>query len=447
LYAKVGGLLKEKGVSRIIGIGKAISHQADKFSIQKDFFEDTASFLERFPLSSFQNETILLKGARIFEFEQISRLLQQKTHDTVLEIDLNALLHNLNYYRSLLNPGTRVMAMVKAFSYGSGSFEIANVLQFNHIDYLAVAYADEGIELRKAGIHTPILVMSPEADSLDAMITYGLEPEIYSMRILKLLIDVMAARSDQESARVLVHLKLDTGMHRLGFAPEEVDDLIQLLSQHKHIVVRSAFSHLAASEDPAEDSFTRAQIASLVKMGTRLKTEFGEGILLHILNSSGITRFPDAQLDMVRLGIGLYGIGHDEKEQQLLQNVGTLRSIITQIKAIPKGESVGYNRKWIAKRNARIAIVPVGYADGLDRRLGNGRGSVVIGASTVPIIGNVCMDMCMVDVTDIAAEEGDVVEIFGKSYTVHQFAQTLDTIPYEVLTSISARVKRVYFQE
>jgi alanine racemase len=447
LYAKVSSLLKEKGVSRIIGIGKAIGRQAELFTIRKDFYDTTAAFLAKFPFSSFQNETILLKGARIFEFEQISRLIQQKSHDTVLEINLNALVHNLNHFRAKLQPATKIMAMVKAFSYGSGSFEIANVLQFQHIDYLAVAYADEGIELRKAGINTPIVVMSPEAESLDAMISYQLEPEIYSMRILELLLNAIRNRNETGTACVPIHLKLDTGMHRLGFLKEELNELISILKEQKSVIVRSIFSHLAASDDPAHDDFTRLQLAEFKEMGAQLKTALGDHILLHILNSSGISRFPEEQMDMVRLGIGLYGIGCNEQEQQALQNVGTLKSIITQIKEIPKGESVGYNRMWTAAQKSRIAIIPVGYADGLDRRLGNGLGKVLIGTAFAPIIGNICMDMCMVDLSGIDAIEGDEVIIFGEKYQVSAFAALLGTIPYEVLTSISGRVKRVYFYE
>jgi alanine racemase len=365
----------------------------------------------------------------------------------VLEINLNAIVHNLNYYRSRLDPGTKIMAMVKAFSYGSGSFEIANLLQFHHIDYLAVAYADEGIELRNAGITTPVMVMSPEAESLDAIINYGLEPEIYNMRILELLINTIRNRNDADLPPVSIHLKLDTGMHRLGFLKEELDELIALLKNEKSIVVRSAFSHLAVADDESQDDFTRSQFAGFREMGQRLRTELNDRIMLHILNSAGISRFPGEQHDMVRLGIGLYGIGCNEQEQQQLQHVGTLKSIITQIRNVPAKESVGYGRSWMVKKPSRIATVPVGYADGLDRRLGNGRGKVRISGTLVPIIGNICMDMFMADITGLTAEEGDEVLIFSEEYTVLQLAADLDTIPYEVLTSISARVRRVYFYE
>mgnify|MGYP000924420291 CR=1 FL=1 len=447
LYTRVAALLKEKGIHRIIGIGRAISHHAGKFDLEKDFFESTQAFLNKFPFSTFQNETILLKGARIFEFEQISRQLQQKSHDTVLEINLNAIVHNLNHYRSKLNPGTKIMAMVKAFSYGIGSFEIANMLQFQHVDYLAVAYADEGIELRKAGISTPVMVMSPEAQSIEAMITYGLEPEIYNMRILNLLLQAIRQGVSSEQQAVPIHIKLDTGMHRLGFATEEVDELIDILKKEKGIRICSVFSHLAASSESRFDDFTRSQIETFRKTGEKFRQAYGSNILMHILNSSGISRFPEAQMDMVRLGIGLYGIGHDEEEQRALQQVGTLKSIITQIRTIKAGESVGYSRDWIAAKDTRIAVIPVGYADGLDRRLGNGKGRIMIAGEKVPIIGNICMDMCMADLGQLKASEGDEVILFSAQHSISEWARELGTIPYEILTSIGGRVKRVYYYE
>jgi Alr-MurF fusion protein len=447
LYSRVAALLKEKGIHRIIGIGRAISHHAGKFDLEKDFFESTQAFLNKFPFSTFQNETILLKGARIFEFEQISRQLQQKSHDTVLEINLNAIVHNLNQYRSKLKPGTKIMAMVKAFSYGSGSFEIANMLQFQHIDYLAVAYADEGIELRKAGISTPVMVMSPEAQSIEAMISYGLEPEIYNMRILDLLLQAIHQGISSQQQVVPVHIKLDTGMHRLGFTEEALDDLLEVLKREKGIRVCSVFSHLAASSESRYDDFTRLQIETFRKMGARIRNICGDDVMMHILNSSGISRFPEAQMDMVRLGIGLYGIGYDDDEQRTLLQVGTLKSIITQIKTVKTGESVGYSREWIAAKDTRIAVIPVGYADGLDRRLGNGKGRVVIAGAEVPIIGNICMDMCMADLGQVQAAEGDEVILFSAQHSISQWAKELGTIPYEILTSIGGRVKRVYYYE
>lgn len=447
LYSSVASLLVEKGINRLIGIGPNISRQAALFPLEKEFYKDTDDFLLNFSSNKLFDETILLKGARMFEFEQISRMLQQKSHETVLEINLNALVHNLNYYRSKIKPGVKVMAMVKAFSYGSGSFEIANVLQFQHIDYLAVAYADEGVELRKAGITVPIMVMSPEEESLDTLIQYQLEPEVYSLRILELLKIAIRNRSSLAETIVPVHLKMDTGMHRLGFQPSELEALMASLLQEPSIKVRSVFSHLATADETTMDEHTQRQIALFREMGKILKEGLGETFFMHILNSAGITRFPDAQFDMVRLGIGLYGIGNDEREQQALQNVSTLKSIISQIKEVAEKGGVGYGRKWIAQGPASIAIIPIGYADGLDRRLGNGKGKVFIDGHAVPIIGNVCMDMCMVDITGLQVKEGDEVVLFSENYTVKQFADHLGTIPYEVLTSISRRVKRIYYYE
>lgn len=447
LYSSVATLLEEKGIHRLIGIGPNISRHASMFPVQKAFYTGTADFLSGFSPADFHDETILLKGARIFEFEQIGRILQQKSHETVFEINLNALVHNLNYYRAKLKPGVRLMAMVKAFSYGSGSFEIANVLQFQHVDYLTVAYADEGVELRRAGITLPILVMNPEEESLELLIQYQLEPEIFSLRILELIKEAVRNRNAVAETVLPVHLKLDTGMHRLGFQPQDLPALIASLRQEPSIRVRSVFSHLATADEPTMDEFTRQQINCFKSMGATLREALDEPFLMHILNSAGISRFPEASFDMVRLGIGLYGIGCNEAEQQALQNVGTLKTIISQIKEIPEKDSVGYSRKWIAHAPSTIAILPIGYADGLDRRLGNGRGKVFIDNRPVPIIGNICMDMCMIDITGIPAKEGDEVVIFSEHYTVKQFADDLGTIPYEVLTSISRRVKRIYYYE
>ncbi|MCB2219680.1 MAG: bifunctional UDP-N-acetylmuramoyl-tripeptide:D-alanyl-D-alanine ligase/alanine racemase [Bacteroidetes bacterium] len=447
LYGEIASLLKQKGISRIIGIGPAISKQASQFDLEKLFFADTNDFITKFSFADFQNETILLKGARIFEFEQISQALQQKAHETVLEINLNALVHNLDYFRKKLNPNTAIMAMVKAFSYGSGSFEIANILQFHRIDYLAVAYADEGVELRKAGIKTPIMVMNPDEQSFDAIIKHNLEPEIYNFRSLSLLEEATRANLIPDNKPVKVHLKVDTGMHRLGFSKEEIDPLIERLHKMQSIYVQSIFSHLASSEDPADDEFTRQQIDLFQQMAFRIMEHSNHYILMHILNSAGISRFPDAQFDMVRLGIGLYGIPTTAEEKEQLENVSTLKSTISQIKTIPAGETIGYNRQWKADRDMQIAVIPVGYADGLNRKLSNGKGQLFIHHKPVPIVGNICMDMCMVDVTDIDAREGDDVIIFGNEYAVGEMARQLDTIPYEVLTSISRRVKRVYYHE
>lgn len=446
LYKDVSELLETKQTDRLIGIGKGISRQTSLFKMEKEFFASTEEFLDSYSLSSFANESILLKGARIFGFERITEALQQKTHETVLEIDLNALVHNLNYYRSKLDPGVKVMAMVKAFSYGSGSFEIANVLQFHQVDYLTVAYADEGVELRKAGIRLPIMVMNPDEESFDAMLRFQLEPEIYSFRVLKML-EASLLRLSLSSQPVGIHIKIDTGMHRLGFDPAEVDELINQIKGRPHIVVKSVFSHLAASDSPKNDDFSRHQISLFRMISERICYEFDYPIIRHIANTAAISRFPEARFDMVRLGIGLYGIAPMAEEQDKLENVSTLRSIISQIKHIAPDDTVGYNRRYKAKQETSIAIVPIGYADGLSRALSNGIGHLKVNGKFAAIVGSICMDMTMIDVTGINAREGDDVIIFGKDLPITRLADEMGSIPYEILSGISQRVKRVYYQE
>jgi alanine racemase len=453
LYEDINQLLINKGIGKIIGVGKEITGHADEFMMEKTFFDSTDDFISRFPLSSFRDETILLKGARIFEFERISSVLQQKVHETVLEINLDALVHNINYYRSKLNPGTRIMAMVKAFSYGSGSFEIANILQFHHIDYLAVAYADEGIELRRSGITLPIMVMNPEEQSFGLLLKYDLEPEIYNFRTLGILGNTISTNMGSNKFPVRVHIKLDTGMHRLGFEEEDMDSLIRQVKDKPEIHVQSVFSHLAASEDSQLDEFTRYQINKFREMSDDFSSKLGYRVMRHILNSAGISRFSDDQMEMVRLGIGLYGVGFDKEEQDRLRNVSTLKSTVSQVKFLKSNETVGYNRAGKLYRDTVIAIVPIGYADGLNRKLGNGAGRLFIHGMPAPIIGNICMDLCMVDITDILEngdiniQEGDEVIVFGDEYPLTLLATDLGTIPYEILTSLSRRVKRVYFHE
>ncbi len=450
LYTEVAQLIKGKRVNRIIGIGEAISRMQAIFGeMEKTFYPSTAGFLADYHNGLFHNETILLKGARVFGFEAISKIIQQKAHETVLEIDLNALVHNLNFIKSRLNPGTKLMAMVKAFSYGSGSFEIANVLQFHRVDYLAVAYADEGIELRKAGIVTPIMVMNPEEQSYDAMIRYNLEPELFSFRVLQLFDEAVKRYRIRhaEQPPVAVHVKFDTGMRRLGFAEEDLNELIVRLSNSRDLVIRSVFSHLAASDEAEHDEFTRRQVKLFTAMSDELRLHFTYPIHRHILNSAGILRFPDAQFDMVRLGIGLYGIAATEDEQKNLKNVSTLKTTISQIKNVPKGETIGYSRKGIANDNMKIATVPIGYADGLSRKLSNGAGKMFINGKPVFIVGNVCMDMCMLDISGINCAEGDEVIVFGADHPITELANDMGTIAYEVLTNVSRRVKRIYFQE
>ncbi|NVO02269.1 MAG: bifunctional UDP-N-acetylmuramoyl-tripeptide:D-alanyl-D-alanine ligase/alanine racemase [Bacteroidetes bacterium] len=447
LYKQVGDLLQQKGIDKIIGIGKAITRQKDKFNIEKIFYNTTSDFLSDYSFSEFHNETILLKGARLFKFEAIGKALQQKAHETVLEINLNALIHNLNYYKSLLNADTKIMAMVKAFSYGSGSYEIANILQYHQVDYLTVAYTDEGIELRKSGITSPIMVMNPEEQSFDTMIKYSLEPEIYSFRILNLFEESILRHAKPFENPLPIHIKLDTGMHRLGFDEKDLPELINRIKSNTNFFVKSIFSHLAGSDDPVHDDFTNEQIDCFKKMSDQVQEVVDYNILRHILNSSGISRFRDAQFEMVRLGIGLYGVGCNETEQSLLQNVSTLKTNISQIKTVEAGQTIGYSRNGKAEKEMQIATIPIGYADGLSRTLGNGKGKLFYKNNLVPIVGNVCMDMCMIDVTNLGAEEGEEVVIFGKEFPINQLAEVLGTIPYEVLTSVSRRVKRVYYQE
>ncbi len=446
LYSDVSELLNQKQIDRLIGIGKGISRQSALFKIEKEFFITTEEFLESYSSGAFANESILLKGARVFGFERITESLQQKTHETVLEINLNALVHNLNYYRSKLDPGVKVMAMVKAFSYGSGSFEIANVLQFHQVDYLTVAYADEGVELRKAGIVLPIMVMNPDEESFDAMLKFQLEPEIYSFRILKML-EAALLRQSINAHPVGVHIKIDTGMHRLGFNPSDVDELINQLKGRPNIIIKSVFSHLAASDSPNNDDFTRHQVSLFRMISERISSEFDYPILRHLANTAAITRFPEARFDMVRVGIGLYGISPNPEEQELLENVSTLRSVISQIKHVNAEDTVGYNRRYKAKKDITIAVVPIGYADGLSRALSNGIGHLKVRGKLAPIVGSICMDMTMIDITCINAQEGDEVIIFGKELPITRLADEMGSIPYEILSGISQRVKRVYFQE
>lgn len=440
LYNEVSKLIKHKNVSKLIGIGENITKQKSKFDIPSDFFDSTDEFISHLRKTSFSDESILIKGARKFEFEKISDLLQEKAHRTVLEINLDALTHNLNYFRNKLSENTKIMIMVKAFSYGSGSFEIANLLEHHRVDYLGVAFADEGITLRKAGISLPILVLNPEQQAMASMVDYNLEPEIYSFSSLKSFILVLKSKNIKSYP---VHIKIDTGMHRLGFLPNEINKLIETLL-NSDLLVKSVFSHLTSADEDYEDEFTKHQFKVFEKVKSEFENSFKEGILFHILNSAGIERFPDNQYNMVRLGIGLYGISVGEKG---LKNVSTLKTQILQIKTLSKDESIGYNRKGKLTRESKIAIIPIGYADGLSRLLSNGNGYVIVNGHKAPFIGNICMDMCMIDLTNIKAKEGNTVIVFGEENPVSQLAKRLHTIPYEIFTNISQRVKRIYFHE
>lgn len=446
LYAEVAAMLEQKNINRFIGIGPHISEQQQAFKNIKEtsFFISTSEFKQQFRNQQFSNETILLKGARVFEFEQISYLLEKKRHQTVLEVNLNAITHNLNTYKQMLAPGVKLMAMVKAFSYGSGSFEIANLLQFNRVDYLAVAYTDEGVELRKAGISLPLMVMNTEEITFDALVENNLEPELFSFGIMK---NFAAYLKNAGITNYPVHIKLDTGMHRLGFTQHDIDALCELLKDSPVFKIQSVFSHLAASDSVLHDGFTAAQAASFTGSCNKIKTAIGYNFIRHIANTSAIHRHPHLQFDMVRLGIGLYGADAVQAIQQQLKNVTTLKTTISQIKKIKKGESVGYNRNAVADKDSVIATVNIGYADGYPRILGNGNGKMWLNGKRVPVIGNVCMDMTMLDITEATAKEADEVIVFGEELPVAELAAMAQTIPYEILTGISQRVKRVYFEE
>lgn len=443
LYARISQLVIAHKISRVIGVGSVISNYKHKFP-NANVFESTDELMNNIRSLTFENETILVKGARHFHFEQIIALLEEKKHETVLEINLNALTHNLNYYRSKLQVGTKLMVMVKAFGYGNGGVELANLLEYYKVDYLGVAFADEGIILRENGVQLPIMVLNPETSSFSEIIDYQLEPEIYSFQGLKAFQKIV---KEKNKTFYPIHLKLDTGMHRLGFESNDLDTLISNLKDCKSIEVKSILSHLAASESEEHEDFTRQQIALFKNNYAVLSESLKLQPIRHLLNSSGITRYPEAQFDMVRLGIGLYGISNDPKEQLDLEQVGTMFSVISQIRTIPKGDSVGYGRRYIADKESKIATIPVGYADGIRRDWGNGVGYVTLNGNKAPIIGSICMDMLMIDVTDIVCFEGQRVTIFGASPTIPEIASQLQTIPYEILTGISQRVKRIFFRE
>ncbi len=443
LYSKVSQLIVSNKINRVIGIGETISKFKSKFK-NCVTFKNTADFFLNFNYLNFINETILIKGARHFQFEEIVAALEEKTHETVLEINLNSISHNLSFFKSKLKPTTKMMVMVKAFGYGSGGFEICKLLEHHKVDYLGVAFADEGIALKNAGIILPIMVLNPETTSFSSIIQYKLEPEIYSLKGLNAFLKIAEKRKLKHFP---IHIKLDTGMHRLGFEGENLDELIAVLKDNKFVTVKSILSHMATSDDLEHQEFANSQIGLFEKLSSKLMTELQIKPIRHLLNTSGISNFPQAQYDMVRLGIGIYGISNDAEEQKYLENVGTLKSIISQIRSIKAGESVGYGRRFVAEKPTKIATIPIGYADGISRHWGNGVGFVTINNQKAPIVGSICMDMLMVDSSEISCKEGDAVIVFGESPTVTFIAEQLHTIPYEILTSISQRVKRVFFRE
>lgn len=437
---RLAALLNVQSLSQVILVGERLKVLQEHLLIPAIRFDSTDGLLGAIENLDLKNSVLLLKGGRKFELERISRLLVEKSHETTLEINLKALENNLSQYRSHIKKGIRIMAMVKAFSYGSGSFEVANVLQFNKLDYLTVAFTDEGVELRRGGISVPIMVLSPHEGTFEDLLSYRLEPEIYSLRILTAFITFL---SDREIEGYPIHLKLDTGMHRLGFMPNEIEEALIVLTSSPQVRIASVFSHLVGAGSEELRVFSANQISLFKQMASRIESGIGHVVVKHICNTSGVVHHPEAHFDMVRLGIGLYGF--DMAPNSLnLEEVGTLKTTITQIKHLSKTETVGYDRKGILQRDSRIATVKIGYADGYDRRLGNGVGKMAINGYLVPTVGNICMDMCMLDVTDIDANEGDEVLVFPDIY---QAAKNIGTIPYELLTGISSRVKRVYFYE
>jgi alanine racemase len=450
LYRDIAAQLAVRGIHRMIGIGPAIAKYQYLFAdideeMLMSFYQSTDDFLQQVGTQQFKDEYILLKGARVFEFERISAWLEQKVHQTVMEINLSAMVHNLKQYHQQLKPSTKLMAMVKAFSYGSGSSEVARILQFHKVEYLAVAYADEGVELRKAGISLPIMVMNADDATFDTMVNYDLEPEIYSFPIYQSFHHYLGR---QGILQYPVHIKFNTGMNRLGFEIADCTDLGNRMVANQTMAVKTVFSHLVASESAEHDGFTKQQVSLFEEACIQMERALGYSFIKHIANSAAIFRKPEYQFDMVRLGIGLYGVDSADGNGLSLQTVATLRSTIAQIRKVKAGDTIGYGRKGQVHRDSLVATVRIGYADGYGRELGNGKGHMFLHEKLAPVIGVVCMDMTMIDVTDIAkAKEGDEVEIFGKNLPVQQVAQWAGTIAYEIMTGISQRVKRVYMEE
>ncbi len=443
LYKEASSLVKAKKVDELIGIGEDIFNNKAAFhTTEGHFYKSIDEFLKSGIWQSIQNSVVLLKGARDFQFEQINKILEMKSHETLLDVNLDAIVHNFKFYRSRLNTDTKLICMVKADGYGSGACEVAKTLQYHKCDYLAVAIAEEGVILRKSGITTPIIVLNPEVGGFEELMTYRLEPEVYNFRILKAYI------KEAKQAGIVnypVHLKVDTGMHRLGITKDDVPELIELMKSQNAVRLQSIFSHLAASESWDFDDFTTTQITTFKNISGAIQSAFDYHIMKHILNSAGIERFPEEQMDMVRLGISLYGISASGLDG--LRNVCTLKTTVLQIKNIGGGETVGYGRKGKIETDSRIATIRIGYADGLSRKFGNGVGKVYVNGQFAPIVGNICMDLTMIDVTGIEVQEGDSVVIFGQEHSILDVANSIDTIPYEVLTSVSQRVKHIYYRE
>ena len=445
LYGRVNELCVQRGVSKLIGIGTRMASKSNLITIgEKYFFTSTDEFLHSDVFRSLRNELILIKGARAFGFDRISEQLEQKVHETILEVNLNAVVDNLNHYRSLLKPETKLVCMVKADAYGAGAVEVAKTLQDHRVDYLAVAVADEGVTLRRNGITQNIMIMNPEMTAFKTMFDYDLEPEVYSFRLMDALIH---AAEKEGITGWPVHIKIDTGMHRLGFDPEkDIDEVIRRLKNQHAIIPRSVFSHFVGSDSDDFDNFSRIQFEKFDRASQQLQAAFSHKILRHMDNSAAIEHFPERQMDMCRLGLGLYGV--DPRDNKMLSTVSTLKTTILQLRHVPKEETVGYSRKGILTRDSVIGAIPIGYADGLNRHLGRSAGYCLVRGQKAPYVGNICMDVAMIDVTDIPdVQEGDTVEIFGDHLPVTVLSDILETIPYEVLTSVSSRVKKVYFQD
>lgn len=444
LYREVSDLCQKRGVDRLIGIGTAIQSQADVITVaDKAFFTGVQQFVDSPLFRSLHDEVILLKGARVFGFDHLTEAMEQKVHETILEVNLNAVVDNLNFYRSFLKPETKLVCMVKADAYGAGAVEVAKTLQDHRVDYLAVAVADEGVTLRRHGITQNIMIMNPEMTAFKTMFDYDLEPEVYSFRLM----DALIRAAEKEGITGLpVHIKLDTGMHRLGFDPEkDIDEVIARLKRQNAIIPRSVFSHFVGSDSDDFDNFSAMQFEKFDKASRKLQSAFSHKILRHMDNSAAIEHFPERQMDMCRLGLGLYGV--DPRDNRMLHTVSTLKTTILQLRHVPKEETVGYSRKGILTRDSVIAAIPIGYADGLNRHLGRGKCYCLVNGQKAPYVGNICMDVAMIDVTDIDCKEGDSVEIFGEHLPVTVLSDVLDTIPYEVMTSVSNRVKKVYYQD
>ncbi len=444
LYREVSDLCQKRGVDRLIGIGTAIQRHAEVISIaDKAFFPGVDQFVGSDLFHHLHDEVILLKGARVFGFDHLTELLEQKVHETILEVNLNAVVDNLNFYRSFLKPETKLVCMVKADAYGAGAVEVAKTLQDHRVDYLAVAVADEGVTLRRHGITQNIMIMNPEMTAFKTMFDYDLEPEVYSFRLMDALI---RAAEKEGITGWPVHIKLDTGMHRLGFDPEkDIDEVIVRLKHQNAIIPRSVFSHFVGSDSDDFDNFSTMQFEKFDVASKKLQAAFSHKILRHMDNSAAIEHFPERQMDMCRLGLGLYGV--DPRDNRMLHTVSTLKTTILQLRHVPKEETVGYSRKGVLTRDSVIAAIPIGYADGLNRHLGRGKCYCLVNGQKAPYVGNICMDVAMIDVTDIDCKEGDSVEIFGEHLPVTVLSDVLDTIPYEVMTSVSNRVKKVYYQD